>query len=408
MSYARSHSSIGVSSGTEVFRREGVPYFWLMSYRDIGIPAVGSEPDSLQLLAEHGLTAVRPDELGAARRSVRLEAESSDRPALWLLGRTLRAVEDAWSEQGVPGPLADALVLQIGNHTRGVCGPRRRRRVMAYKAQPIVLDEASSQGARGPGPGHDDAPAGREPGPDHPARRRWRGLPSDLPPGRDARVPRRHVAPALPGQGPRRPGRRPPAGPATDGESVCDQLVTSGPPRPPSTPPADSHYPQGQGRDLAEYGRAVKAGRRPPKDSLDGSGSFTRKMGIEARQGFLEPSRTRSHQIPYPRIARAPGTGERYRSLPTVRGASRQPDRYRHVSIASPADGLSAIVAGGFMLVGTVTSRALPPSGRPRARFSPTPPPARVGGTGGREEGHGGLPTASACRPGRCSSGDGS
>lgn len=30
--------------GTEVFRREGVPYFWLMNYADIGIPAVGSEP----------------------------------------------------------------------------------------------------------------------------------------------------------------------------------------------------------------------------------------------------------------------------------------------------------------------------------------------------------------------------
>jgi orotate phosphoribosyltransferase len=30
--------------GAEVFRQEGVPYFRLMSYRDIGIPAVGSEP----------------------------------------------------------------------------------------------------------------------------------------------------------------------------------------------------------------------------------------------------------------------------------------------------------------------------------------------------------------------------
>ena len=30
--------------GKRVFEREGVPYFWLMSYEDLGIPAVGSEP----------------------------------------------------------------------------------------------------------------------------------------------------------------------------------------------------------------------------------------------------------------------------------------------------------------------------------------------------------------------------
>ena len=35
--------------GAELFRREGIPYFPLLTYRDLGIPPIGSEPEAVSV-----------------------------------------------------------------------------------------------------------------------------------------------------------------------------------------------------------------------------------------------------------------------------------------------------------------------------------------------------------------------